>query len=87
MRKDRCGMKRNNWRNRISIDPRVCHGQPCIRGTRIMVWIIVDCIANGDTEEEILDAYPSLRREDIRAALRYAAELAREQAMPVGGGR
>ena len=52
-----------------------------------MVWIIVDCIANGDTVEEILDAYPSLRREDIRAALRYAADLAREQAMPVGGGR
>ena len=52
-----------------------------------MVWLIVDCIANGDTEQAILEAYPSLRREDIRAALRYAAELAREQAMPVGSKR
>jgi uncharacterized protein (DUF433 family) len=52
-----------------------------------MVWLIVECIANGDTEAEILKAYPSLRREDIRAALRYAAELAREQVMPVGSGR
>ena len=80
-------MKKTDWRNRISADPNVCHGQPCIRGTRIMVWLIVECIANGDTEDEILEAYPSLRREDVRAALRYAAKLACEQVMPVGSGR
>jgi len=49
-----------------------------------MVSVIIDCLANGDTEEEILAAYPSLSREDIRAALRYAAELTRERVLPVG---
>ena len=52
-----------------------------------MAWLIVDCIANGDTEAEILEAYPSLRREDIRAALRFAAELTRERVLPVGVGK
>ena len=80
-------MKKTNWRKRISIDPKVCHGQACIRGTRIMVWLLVDCLANGDTEEEILAAYPSLEPGDVRAALRYAAELTRERVLPVGIGK
>ncbi len=68
-----------DWKERISIDPKVCHGKPCIKGTRIMVWIIVSCLANGDSIEDILEAYPSLTREDIHAALAYAAEMTRER--------
>lgn len=68
-----------DWRERISIDPNVCHGKPCIKGTRIMVWIIVDYLANGDSVEEVLVAYPSLTREDVQAALAYAAEMTRER--------
>lgn len=71
--------KVNDWKERISIDPNVCHGKPCIKGTRIWVSLIVDNLAFGSTEEEILEAYPSLAREDIRAALAYAAEMARER--------
>jgi len=72
-----------DWRDRISIDPNVCHGKPCIKGTRIMVWIIVDYLANGDSVEEVLAAYPSLTREDVQAALAYAAEMTRERVIPV----
>ena len=72
-----------DWRERISIDPNVCHGKPCIKGTRIMVWIIVDYLANGDSVEEVLAAYPSLIREDVQAALAYAAEMTRERVIPV----
>ncbi len=68
-----------DWRKRISIDPNICLGKPCIKGTRIWVSLIVDNLAFGSTEEEILEAYPSLTREDIKAALAYAAEMARER--------
>jgi uncharacterized protein (DUF433 family) len=68
-----------NWKERISINPKVCHGKPCIKGTRIWVSLIVDNLAAGSSEEEVLEAYPSLTREDIRAALAYAAEMARER--------
>lgn len=71
------------WKERISIDPNVCHGKPCIKGTRIMVWIIVSCLANGDTIEDVLEAYPSLSREAALAALAYAAEMTREKIVPV----
>lgn len=73
----------NDWRDRISIDPNVCHGKPCIKGTRIMIWIIVDYLANGDSVDEVLDAFPSLTREDVHAALAYAAEMTRERVIPV----
>ena len=73
----------DDWKKRISIDPNVCHGKPCIKGTRIMVWIIVSYLANGDTIEEVLQAYPSLTREDILAALAYAAEMTRERVIPI----
>lgn len=63
---------------RISIDPKVCHGQACIRGTRIPVHQIIRMLANGDTIEELLADYPSLEREDIFACLDYAAALADE---------
>ena len=67
-----------DWKERISINPNVCHGKPCIKGTRIWVSLIVDTLAGGSTEAEILEAYPSLTKEDIRAALAYAADMARE---------
>jgi uncharacterized protein (DUF433 family) len=70
-----------DWRERISVNPAVCHGKACIRGTRIMVSVILDNIAAGVDRPEILASYPSLRPEDIDAALAYAAELAREGVM------
>ena len=63
---------------RVTVDPKVCTGKPCIRGTRIYIAIILDALAEGLTPEEIIDHYPSLTVEDIRAAVAYAAELARE---------
>ncbi|MGH6815357.1 MAG: DUF433 domain-containing protein [Hyphomicrobiaceae bacterium] len=68
---------------RISIDPEVCFGKPCIKGTRIWVSLILDYLAEGITEAEILADYPQLIREDIRAALAYGAEVARERIIPV----
>ncbi len=68
---------------RISIDPQVCFGKPCIRGTRIWVSLIVDNLAEGISEAELLTSYPQLQLEDIRAALAYAAEMTRERVIPV----
>lgn len=68
---------------RISIDPNVCHGKACIKGTRVLVSVILDNLAEGMNEEEILKEYPSLTQEDIRAALEYAALLAKEEVLPV----
>jgi uncharacterized protein (DUF433 family) len=68
-----------NWRDYISVDPSVCHGQACIKGTRIMASVILDNLAAGVTSDEILRSYPSLTREAIQAAIAYAAELARER--------
>jgi uncharacterized protein (DUF433 family) len=68
---------------RISIDPNVCFGKPCIRGTRIWVSLLLDFLANGDTEAELLKAYPELTHEDILAAIAYGAEAARERIIPV----
>lgn len=69
---------------RISVNPEICHGQACIKGTRIPVHQIVHMLANGDTIEELLGEYPSLERDDILACLDYAALLAEEQVTPVG---
>lgn len=69
--------------DRISIDPRVCHGQACIKGTRIPVHQIVRMLANGDTIEDLLEEYPSVEREDILACLDYVASLAEEQVTPI----
>jgi uncharacterized protein (DUF433 family) len=68
---------------RISINPNVCHGQACIKGTRIPVHQILRMLANGDTIEELLEEYPSLERDDIFACLDYAALLAEEQVTPI----
>jgi uncharacterized protein (DUF433 family) len=68
-----------NWRERISVDPAVCHGQACIKGTRIMVSVVLDNMAAGVPTDELLKSYPTLSADDIQAALEYAAELARER--------
>ena len=68
---------------RISIGPTVCHGQACIKGTRIPVHQIMRMMANGDTIEELLEEYPSLSREDILACFDYAASLAEEELTPI----
>lgn len=68
---------------RISIDPQVCHGQACVRGTRIPVHQIVRMLANGDTVEDLLEEYPSLTREDVLACLDYAGALAEEEVTPL----
>jgi len=68
-----------DWLGRISVDPRVCHGKPCIKGTRIMVSILLDYLRAGESAEAILSQYPTLRAEDIRAAIGYAAWLAHEE--------
>ncbi len=67
-----------NWRERISVNPAICHGRACIRGTRVMVSVVLDNIAAGLSREQILRSYPALKDTDIEAALAYAAELARE---------
>ncbi len=64
---------------RISIDPNVCFGKPCIRGTRIWVSLLLDFLANGMTFEEILGEFPQLEVDDIKAAIAYGAEMARER--------
>ncbi len=77
-----------NWRDRISVDPAVCHGQACIKGTRIMVSVVLDNVAAGVGTDELLKSYPTLSAEDVQAALEYAAELARERLvyLPSGAG-
>jgi uncharacterized protein (DUF433 family) len=68
-----------NWNDHITVDANVCHGNACIKGTRIMVSVVLDNLAAGLSVEDILHSYPSLRRESILAAIAYAADLARER--------
>ncbi len=75
--------KREELLKRISMDPNVCFGKPCVRGTRIWVPPIVDNLAEGVSEAELLEAYPQLQPEDIRAALAFAAEMTRERIIPL----
>lgn len=75
-----------SWQDHISVDPQVCHGKACIKGTRVMVSAILDNLAAGLGRDEILASYPSLASEDIEAALAYAAELTRERVVPLAGG-
>ena len=72
----------NTWRERISVDPNICHGRVCIKGTRVMVSVILDNLAAGEPPEEIMRGY-HVEPEDIEAAMRYAAELARERIVPL----
>ncbi len=68
-----------NWQEYISVDPMICHGNACIKGTRIMVSVVLDNLAADESQASILGNYPSITKEDIRAAIAYAAELARER--------
>ncbi|MGD0897319.1 MAG: DUF433 domain-containing protein [Thermoguttaceae bacterium] len=68
-----------DWRERITVDPAVCHGQACIKGTRVMAAVVLDNLAAGVQTDEILRSYPSLKAEDVQAAMAYAADLARER--------
>ena len=65
--------------DRIEIDPEICHGKPCIRGTRIMVSVILEWLEAGKTFDEIIDAFPSLKKEDISASIRFARKLAEDE--------
>ncbi|MGH2457611.1 MAG: DUF433 domain-containing protein [Chloroflexota bacterium] len=82
-------MTREELFQRIMIDPNVCFGKPCIRGTRIWVSLLLDLLASGTSEEEILREYPQLTIEDLRAALAFGAEMTREYyvEVPVGPSR
>jgi uncharacterized protein (DUF433 family) len=71
--------------NRISVDPVVCFGKPCVRGTRIWVSLILDMLASGNTEQELLLEYPQLKPEDIKAAMAYGAEMSREHYVELTG--
>lgn len=67
----------NQLLNRISIDPNICFGKPCIRGTRIWVSLILDLLADGGSVNEILEEYTQLSEEDIRASIAYGSEMSR----------
>jgi uncharacterized protein (DUF433 family) len=75
----------NRLLDRISVNPDTCHGKPCIRGTRVMVTVILDNLAEGLSPQEIVAEYPPLTVEDVQAAIAYAAVLAREEELvPLG---
>jgi uncharacterized protein (DUF433 family) len=73
-------------KTRISVDPNICHGKVCIKGTRIMVSVVLDNLAAGESVEAILRSYPTLMPEDIHASLAYAADLARDRVISIPAG-
>lgn len=76
----------NNLLNRISINPEICLGKPCIKGTRIWVSLILDMLADGWSFQQIFKEYPYLKEEDIKAAIAYGSEMSRERfvEIPIG---
>ncbi len=72
-------MTREELLSRISIDPKVCFGRPCVRGHRIWISLILDLLADGMSKNEILKEYPGLEEADINACIAYGAEMARER--------
>jgi uncharacterized protein (DUF433 family) len=76
-------MATNKLLDRISINPNICFGKPCIRGTRIWVSLLLDMLANGDSIQEILEAYPQLQAEDVRACIAYGAAMSRDNFVEV----
>jgi uncharacterized protein (DUF433 family) len=74
-----------DWRERISINPMICHGKACIKGTRVMVSVILDNLAEGETYESIMEGY-RITREDIQATIAFAADLAEERHVPLEQG-
>jgi len=75
----------NDLLNRISVNPMICGGKPCVRGTRIWVSLLLDFLASGSSMEEILEQYPQLQREDLLAAIAYGAEMSRERFVDLPG--
>lgn len=71
------------YQDRIVSDPEICHGKACIKGTRVMVSVVLDNLAAQISEQEILQNYPTLKKEDIQAALAYAAALVKEEILPL----
>ncbi len=69
------------WQDRVTVDPSVCHGKACIRGTRVMVSVVLDNLAAGESVADIMSGY-HLQRADVEACIQYAAELARETVIP-----
>jgi uncharacterized protein (DUF433 family) len=78
-------MNKTDLLERISIDPNICFGKPCIRGHRIWVSLILDLLADGCSMEEILSEYPGLNEADIRACIAYGAEMSRERYVEIPG--
>jgi len=77
---------RINWRDHIFVDPEIHHGEPCITGTRVPVFMIIGSIADGMSFDEILNEYPQLKKESIQAALAYAADIIRQEVfLPLAG--
>lgn len=74
-----------NWRDQITVDPEICHGQACIAGTRVLVTAILDNMAAGLSPEEIVRSYPSITTRSVSAAMCYAAELAKERVAAFSG--
>ena len=74
-----------NWRTHVTVDPKVCHGRACITGTRVLVTAILDNVAAGLSPEEIVQSYPSITTDSVRAAMCYAAELAKERVVALSG--
>ncbi len=72
-----------NWQDYISVDPQICHGRACIAGTRVMVTVILDNLAEGNSVDEILANYPTVSREGIKASLLYASALAKESVVSI----
>ena len=69
--------------DRIAIDPAICGGRPCIKGTRIWLALVLDFLADGKSEADLLAEYPALTRQDILAAMAYGAEMSRERILPI----
>jgi uncharacterized protein (DUF433 family) len=71
------------WQDYISVNPAICHGRACVKGTRVMVSVILDNLAAGLSQAEIIESYPTLTEEAIQAVIAYAAEITRERFVPL----
>ena len=79
-------MTHENLLQRISVDPNICHGKPCIRGHRVWVSLVLDLLADGLTHDQVLAEYPGLELDDIRACMAYGSEMTRERVVVIGRG-
>ena len=75
----------HDWQARISVDPAVCHGQACVAGTRVLVTVVLDGLAEGLTPQQVVQEYPTITLADVGACLAYAAELAHDCTIPFAG--